>query len=1719
MKSVASPCWDTRIVAARGLALFLAVPAAAGCGDSNPGATQPAGGTAADAATDTNPGTTTAQDTAPDILASSDDGTVVQPKPCPGPCLASDECHQASCDPGTGQCVVSARPDGSACEDGIVCTADDTCMQGVCKAGKLGGPCGCLSDVDCAAKDDGKVCNGTLYCDKSTVAWGCKPNPGSVFACPPAAEPCKVGKCFEPGEPGGKLDQAVCGVGPLPDDTACEDGVATTVGDVCAKGVCAAGTKVALCSADADCVKYEDGDACNGTLFCNKAKKECQLNPKTVVVCPTADDTVCKKAVCQPKDGSCKTTAVNDGGACDDGNTCTKGEACKAGQCSATIASDVCGCKADADCKDYEDGDLCNGTLFCNLQSAKCQLNPATVVQCKAGLNTQCTEQACQKSTGLCAAVNLPDGITCDADGTACTPKDVCKTGTCKADQNTCQCQSDGDCAPHNDNDLCNGGLFCDKATNKCIVNPKTVVTCSPAVDTGCAANTCLPASGLCQMLPTNKLGKCDDGDASTINDACDLSGNCLGTSLTGKCAGGVVLDCGDGNPCTDDLCHPLAGCINKANSGACSDDDACTAGDGCFNGYCKAGPALKCDDFNPCSTDVCDAKLGCLHKDNLLPCSDGTACSNGDLCKLGACVPGPPLVCDDGSSCTVDSCNPATGCINLPVEGTCTDGDACTDGDVCFKGACKPGFALDCDDNNPCTKDKCDHKTGCAPVLLQSPCDDSNECTAPDLCDNGKCVAGAKVNCDDFNPCTDDLCSPVTGCQHKPNGSACNDGNACTQGEFCTGGACGGAQPVSCGDFNPCTDDGCNPAKGCAYLDNQSPCDDKNACTLGDVCKQGTCTGGKQAPCDDLNGCTADSCSPATGGCVHLPIDATCDDEQQCTGAGKCKGGQCTPGAKLPCNDNNLCTDDACDESTGVCASTPNAAQCNDGNACTIADQCANGKCTPKGTNTCNDGNPCSTDACDAKTGLCSHLTEVGCGSAPCAKDADCSSGLCNPATNACQQCGKSADCGDPKLVCMAGMCTLGDSCASSIACKAKGQVCNPDGGYCVACLTAADCPSEHLCLANSCLPKVACAADKDCPAVCASELGACVECNVNADCLNGGACGVDHACRPPVCSGAACTTSAWFACLPDGSGYGAPKPCDDGDACTDDACDPKGCVHNQNTAPCDDDNSCTLTDVCEKGICKGFGGKNCDDKDPCTKDACDGANGSCSHTPITGACDDGKPCTAKENCATGKCVSTTPTVCNDGNACTDDGCDPVVGCAFVANTAACDAKTCTWGDVCKVGQCVAGAKGRLFSATGAVSLSATAYTTYGRAVAVFANGDVAAVGDATSNGGDAAMVRFASDGKSFTQHVGANPANLVVLRSAVVAADQSVVAAGYTDSGNSNPAVYLLRVNTAMAAVDSATISVGASSQAYSIQQDTDGGYVIGVTSQYGASNDDHSALLLKVSAGLDKVNQAWVYSSSATEFARDIAPHPKGGYMAAGHTTESASGQPDGFLIRIHTNWSTGACFKYGGAAADYFTAIAALPGNQFAAIGYTSSYGAGFADGWLVIADENGKQIRHVTFGTFGNEYLNSVAVVPGGLALVGYASNSGTQGNDGWLVRTDGLGNKMFERSYSGVKSDVLLAGRPTPEGGLALAGYSDSAGGSNQAWVLRTDAWGNVSCGQSGACAGVAFLSCSDNNPCTTDYCSAASGCAHGNLPNGAMCGTGKTCTAGVCGP
>ena len=357
------------------------------------------------------------------------------------------------------------------------------------------------------------------------------------------------------------------------------------------------------------------------------------------------------------------------------------------------------------------------------------------------------------------------------------------------------------------------------------------------------------------------------------------------------------------------------------------------------------SGTAVVCDEDteNPCTFNTCDPFTGgCVElnqSENTL-CDDGDTCTTESLCKEGVCEGITGIQCNDGNECTEDLCDGGS-CLHVDSTLPCDDGNLCTDEDTCDEGNCI-GSTVDCEDGNFCTLVSCYAFTGCVYTPNNGvQCDDDNECTTFDTCQGTTCL-GISADCDDEDPCTDDFCNPDTGlCDTAYNSAACDDGLDCTVSDYCSEGSCLGGE-VTCDDGLQCTLNLCVDSECLHPIGAGQPCSDGQICTEGDFCDaEGICIG---FPLECEGGdCVTGTCVPGFG-CSFIPVlNGPCDDGDICTLTDECSNGECVGNGRTQCSDNNNCTDDICDPVNG-CQFVPNSNPCFTGDICTVKEVCTEG-------------------------------------------------------------------------------------------------------------------------------------------------------------------------------------------------------------------------------------------------------------------------------------------------------------------------------------------------------------------------------------------------------------------------------------------------------------------------------------------------------------------------------------------------------------------------------------------------------------------------------------------------------------------------------------------------------------------------------------------------------------------------------------------------------
>jgi len=244
------------------------------------------------------------------------------------------------------------------------------------------------------------------------------------------------------------------------------------------------------------------------------------------------------------------------------------------------------------------------------------------------------------------------------------------------------------------------------------------------------------------------------------------------------------------------------------------------------------------------------------------------------------------------------------------------------------------------------------------------------------------------------------------------------------------------------------------------------------------------------------------------------------------------------------------------------------------------------------------------------------------------------------------------------------------------------------------------------------------------------------------------------------------------------------------------------------------------------------------------------------------------------------------------------------------------------------------------------------------------------------------------------------------------------------------------------------------------FSVQQTIDNGYILaGWTESYGAGLWD--VWLIKTDTQGNKVWEQ-TFGGPDRDWANSVQQTTDGGYILVGGTESYGARGADAWLVKTDAEGNKEWEQTFGGSHADYAYSVQQTNDNGYILAGWTYSYGAG-GDAWLVKTDTEGNKEWEQTFGGSESDYAHSVQQTPdGGYILAGIRDSRGVWSSNAWLIKTDTQGNKVWEQTFGGPDRDRANCVQQTPDGGYILAGSASSYGaGYSDAWLIKTDAEGN----------------------------------------------------------
>lgn len=219
----------------------------------------------------------------------------------------------------------------------------------------------------------------------------------------------------------------------------------------------------------------------------------------------------------------------------------------------------------------------------------------------------------------------------------------------------------------------------------------------------------------------------CTPGEPAYSDYTCDgIDDDCDG--LTDESYEPEIVDCPS---CFEALTECINGVVydtpcEPMMDGAYCDGGVCSNQATCQAGVCTVTQAATCDDGNSCTSDSCDEILGCVHTPlaNGSACSDGNLCLSNEACQDGLCV-GDVLGCDAPGECeNAGACNPATGVCDYPYIPGCI---ICTNETTPPVMVCPQDLRVECQGElTPVNVGEASGRDECSEVTLSSDVQDA---------------------------------------------------------------------------------------------------------------------------------------------------------------------------------------------------------------------------------------------------------------------------------------------------------------------------------------------------------------------------------------------------------------------------------------------------------------------------------------------------------------------------------------------------------------------------------------------------------------------------------------------------------------------------------------------------------------------------------------------------------------------------------------------------------------------------------------------------------------------------------------------------------------------------------------------------------------------------------------------------------------------------------
>jgi len=200
---------------------------------------------------------------------------------------------------------------------------------------------------------------------------------------------------------------------------------------------------------------------------------------------------------------------------------------------------------------------------------------------------------------------------------------------------------------------------------------------------------------------------------------------------------------------------------------------------------------------------------------------------------------------------------------------------------------------------------------------------------------------------------------------------------------------------------------------------------------------------------------------------------------------------------------------------------------------------------------------------------------------------------------------------------------------------------------------------------------------------------------------------------------------------------------------------------------------------------------------------------------------------------------------------------------------------------------------------------------------------------------------------------------------------------------------------------------------------------------------------------------------------EWSHSLIQTSDGGYAIAGTygLVDYEGIHPvDVYVVKLDANGNLQWTKTIGGPESEEGSCLIQTSDGGYAIAGYTLSFGAGWADVYVVKLDASGNLQWTKTIG--GKDVdggLSLIQTSDGGYAITGATNSFGAASGDVYVVKLDANGNLQWTKTIGGPEIETGSSLIQTSDGGYAIAGHTKSFGaGDWDVYVVKLDANGNL---------------------------------------------------------